>query len=608
MEILAQKLIEQHYAVDIANTGEMGWEFIALFNFDLVVLDWMLPDVDGVQVCKQIRAKGYTMPIMLLTARDRYTDKVVGLDAGADDYVVKPFNFDELTARIRALLRRDINVSSPILQWQDLSLDPKTYEVKYQNQLLPLTPKEYALMELFMRHPQQVFSPGAVIDNLWAGEDPPGEEAVRTHIKGLRQKLKTAGMPKDTIKTVYGIGYRLKSDTDRITTDTSQPETQQIEISQKIAHAWSTFQDTSWQRLDILEQLTTALAASQVSPELYTEAQSSAHKLAGSLGTFGFPTGSVIAKQIENLLVDNLSEQVDFDEVRGSLVVSRRGLSDQIGELVTSLKLELQHQPLETVFRDSLNPNISLLIIAHDPNFTQELVTAAHQKGMKTQIALEIETAKTIIAQEPIMAVLLYKIVFPDGEDLAFVEQLHRQKPQVPIIVITEAAQLSDRLAIVRKGGGLILEHPVEPMIAINSVTQLLKNLGSTAKVLIVDDDPQILLSLEISLQPWGFQLTTLDDPQQFWNVLETFKPDILVLDIEMPEINGLELCQILRVDSRWQYLPVLFLTVHQDDKTQHEAFAIGADDYICKPVIGSVLANRILNRLQRSRFLQSEA
>ncbi len=596
MEILAQKLIEQHYAVDIANTGEMGWEFIALFNFDLVVLDWMLPDVDGVKLCRQLRSQGYTMPIMLLTARDRYTDKVVGLDAGADDYVVKPFNFKELTARIRALLRREINAASPILQWQDLSLDPKTYEVKYQNQLLPLTPKEYALMELFMRHPKQVFSPSAIIDNLWAGEDPPGEEAVRTHIKGLRQKLKAVGMSKDTIKTVYGIGYRLKSDTDTITSHTSQLENSKIEISQKIAHAWSTFKDTSWQRLSILEQLTRALAASQVSPELYSEAQSSAHKLAGSLGTFGFPTGSVIAKQIENLLVDNLSEQVNL----------RQGLSNQIEELVTSLKLELQHQPLEAVFRDLQNSNISLLIIAHEPNFSQELVTAAHQKGMKTKIALEIETAKAIIAQEPI-TVVLYKIVFPDREDLAFLEQLHRQKPQVPIIVITEAAGLGDRLEIVRKGGGLILEHPVEPKMVINYVAQLVKNLGATAKVLIVDDDPQILLSLEISLQPWGFQLTTLDDPQQFWNILETVKPDILVLDIEMPEINGLELCQILRVDSRWQHLPVLFLTVHQDDKTQHQAFAIGADDYICKPVIGSVLANRILNRLHRSRFLRSE-
>ncbi|MEO1673225.1 MAG: response regulator, partial [Cyanobacteria bacterium J06631_2] len=109
MEVLAGKLVEQRYAVDIANTGEMGWEFVLLFDFDLVVLDWMLPDIDGVELCQQIRAEGYTMPIMLLTARDRQTDKVLGLDAGADDYVVKPFDFDELTARIRALLRREIN-------------------------------------------------------------------------------------------------------------------------------------------------------------------------------------------------------------------------------------------------------------------------------------------------------------------------------------------------------------------------------------------------------------------------------------------------------------------------------------------------------------------
>ena len=216
MEVLAQKLIEQHYAVDIANTGEMGWEFILIFNYELVVLDLMLPDVDGIQLCQKIRNKGYKMPILLLTASDRHTDKIRGLDSGADDYVVKPFDFDELTARIRALLRREIHDSSPILKRQGLSLDPRSYEVKYDNELLPLTPKEYALLELFMRYPQQVFSPAAIIDNLWAGEDPPGEEAVRTHVKGLRQKLKAAGMDKDTIKTVYGIGYRLKADNDKI--------------------------------------------------------------------------------------------------------------------------------------------------------------------------------------------------------------------------------------------------------------------------------------------------------------------------------------------------------------------------------------------------------
>ena len=103
--------------------------------------------------------------------------------------------------------------------------------------------------------------------------------------------------------------------------------------------------------------------------------------------------------------------------------------------------------------------------------------------------------------------------------------------------------------------------------------------------------------------RPWGFEITTLAQPQLFWDVLEDVEPDLLVLDIEMPDINGIELCQILRRDRRWQQLPILFLSVHQDDKTQYQAFANGADDYICKPVTGSVLANRILNRLRRSRI-----
>lgn len=583
MEVLAERLIEQHYAVDIANTGEMGWEFVLIFNYDLVVLDWMLPDIDGIALCQQIRAEGYEMPIMLLTARDRHTDKVMGLDAGADDYVVKPFNFDELTARIRALLRREIHVASPILRWQELSLDPKTYEVKYQNQLLPLTPKEYALIELFMRHPQQVFSPRAIIDNLWAYEDPPGEDSVRTHIKGLRQKLQAVGMAKDTIKTVYGIGYRLKSDVDSIPKQ-NKPKT---DNSQKIKQAWSEFQVVAQQRVAILENLAGSLANNQVTPELHAAAKSSAHKLAGSLGGFGFPEGSKIAKQIENLLEPDFVDPADLQ---------------QFNQLLNSLNLELQHQPFDEIVQNTLGKNISLLIIDRDPDMVQQLVSAAQKCGMKTFTASNTEQAQAIVARAEITAVL-YEIILADKADLAFLKQLHTQKPQIPIVAIAKNAELLDRLEIVRQGGSLVLSDPVQPELAIDSVVELLEDLGAGAKVLIVDDDPQVLLSLEISLQPWGFELTTLSQPTQFWQVLEEVAPDILVLDVEMPEINGIELCQILRSDRRWQHLPVLFLSVHQDEKTQHQAFAIGADDYIYKPVIGSELANRILNRLRRSKI-----
>ncbi|MFM2315278.1 MAG: hypothetical protein RLZZ04_4554 [Cyanobacteriota bacterium] len=592
MEILASKLIEQRYAVDIASNSEMGWEFILLFDFDLVVLDWMLPDIEGVELCQQIRSKGYTMPIMLLTARDRQNDKVLGLDSGADDYVVKPFNFDELTARIRALLRREITVASPILEWQALSLDPRTHEVHHQQQLLPLTPKEYGMIELFMRHPQQVFSPGAIINNLWAGEDPPGEEAVRTHIKGLRQKLKAVGMAKDTIKTVYGVGYRLKS------ADDSQDHSASVAVNSQgqdktvtISQIWSKFRDLAFQRLADIESLVVASLENSLTDELQEQARGAAHKLAGSLGCFGFPEGSRIAKQIEKMLWDTPFAQSNLGEVV---------------KLTTALNGELQHQPFEATVRGALSQNISLLIIDCDcnleQNISQQFATEANQSGMKTYIAANLAQATAIIEQESIDA-LLHKIVFPDGDDLEFLEQLHQRQPNLPIVAIAESPQLLDRLNFVRKGGNLILQYPVEPKTAILAVAELLENLGAAAKVLIIDDDTQVLLSLEMSLKPWGFEIITLNKSTQFWEVLEETEPDILVLDIDMPDLNGIEICQILRSDRHWQHLPVLFLTVHQDEQTQNQAFAIGADDYVVKPVQGSVLANRILNRLRRHKI-----
>ena len=583
MGVLADKLIAQRYAVDIANTGEMGWEFVLLFDFDLVVLDWMLPDIDGITLCQQIRAEGYTMPIMLLTARDRNTDKVMGLDAGADDYVVKPFNFDELTARIRALLRRD-NVASPLLQWQELTLDPKTHEVHHQQQLLPLTPKEYGMMELFMRHPQQVFSPGAIINNLWAGEDPPGEEAVRTHVKGLRQKLKQAGLEKNTIKTVYGVGYRLKSEEDQTTTPVSSADKQNH--TEVIARTWSKFKALAFQRLTDLENLALAIAEEQLTTEISDRALDSVHKLAGSLGCFGFPDGSTIAKQLEQRL---RSGQINLATL------------PQITELISALQAELQHQPFEAKVKDALSKNVSLLIVDSDANFCQQLENQANLSNIRTHIAFDLEKAQKIVDCQSV-DVVLHRITFPDGKDLAFLEKLHQEHPQLPIVAIAESARLLDRLALVRKGGNITLQHPVEPKIAIDTVIELLQSAGQSAKILLLDDDPQVLLSLKIALQPWGFELTTLEQSQHFWQVLEDIEPDVLILDIEMPEINGIEICQVLRSDRRWQHLPILFLSVHHDEKTQYRAFANGADDYICKPVTGSILANRILNRLKRSR------
>ena len=146
----------------------------------------------------------------MLTAKDSSTDKVMGLDAGADDYVVKPFDLRELMARIRALLRRGNAILPPVLSWENLRLDPSNCEVTYKEKLLHLTPKEYRILELFLRNSHRVFSRSEIIEHLWSFDELPGEETVKVHIRSLRQKLKLAGAPADVIETVYGLGYRLK--------------------------------------------------------------------------------------------------------------------------------------------------------------------------------------------------------------------------------------------------------------------------------------------------------------------------------------------------------------------------------------------------------------
>ncbi|MDX2271050.1 MAG: response regulator transcription factor [Cyanobacteriota bacterium] len=209
-EALAEDLSEQRFIVEIASDGWQGWQLIQAFEYDLILLDVMLPKLDGIRLCQQLRAHGYHTPVLMLTARDSLTDKVLGLDAGADDYIVKPFELQELAARVRALLRRGGSPLPPILQWGELHLDPSRCSVTYAGHPLQLTVKEYHLLELFLRHSRQVLSRNAILDHLWSSEDPPEAEAVKSHIKRLRQKLSLAGSPADLIETVYGLGYRLK--------------------------------------------------------------------------------------------------------------------------------------------------------------------------------------------------------------------------------------------------------------------------------------------------------------------------------------------------------------------------------------------------------------
>ena len=207
-ETLAEAITDQRYVVDVASDGESALDHIKALDYDLLLLDVMLPDFNGIDLCQKLRSQGHQMPILMITALDTVSDKIMGLDAGADDYIIKPVDLGELFARIRALLRRGSS-TPPILEWGKLQFDPSTYEVSYSDQTIHLTPKEYSLLELLLRNGRKVLSRHAIIDSVWSLEDPPEEDTVKFHIRSLRKKLKAAGAADDFIETVHGIGYRL---------------------------------------------------------------------------------------------------------------------------------------------------------------------------------------------------------------------------------------------------------------------------------------------------------------------------------------------------------------------------------------------------------------
>jgi DNA-binding response OmpR family regulator len=206
---IAESLTDQHYLVEMAKDGELGLAFAETVSFDMILLDLTLPKLDGISLCRQLRQAGNKTPILMLTARDSSDDKVLGLDVGADDYVVKPFDLPELLARIRALLRRGHMPFSPLLEWEHLTLNPNDCQPLYKDYPLVLTPKEYALLELLLRNGSRVLSRSVILDRIWVFEDAPGEETIKVHLRSLRQKLKAAGAPPNLIETVYGLGYRL---------------------------------------------------------------------------------------------------------------------------------------------------------------------------------------------------------------------------------------------------------------------------------------------------------------------------------------------------------------------------------------------------------------
>lgn len=206
--LLAKVLREERFAVDIAHSGDEGDEMASVTDYDVIVLDRLLPDKDGIVVCRGLRERGVVTPILMLSARGSVEDRVTGLNAGADDYLAKPFRFTELLARIRALLRRSDLTRDVVLRVADLTLDPASHRVSRGGVTIKLTRKEYAILEVLMRHPGEVVERTLLAERVWEGDQDTVASLIDVHVSNLRRKIDPAGTP-SLIHTIRGHGYLL---------------------------------------------------------------------------------------------------------------------------------------------------------------------------------------------------------------------------------------------------------------------------------------------------------------------------------------------------------------------------------------------------------------
>jgi diguanylate cyclase (GGDEF)-like protein len=370
-----------------------------------------------------------------------------------------------------------------------------------------------------------------------------------------------------------------------------------------MAGVWERFRGTIFGRVQTLEAAALALLEGTLTEEERRKAEREAHKLAGSVGTFGFAEGSAVARRLEHL----------FAGAAGA----RTADAPQAGDLVMALRRELERAPQppvavpETASAAVAGPSGRpvLLVADADPEVADRVAVEAGGRGFDVRTAGDLETARALARGTALAVALVDTALRDDDGVLELVAELSAREPRVPVLVLSARSSFADRVDAARRGAAAFLSKPTPPRAVLDSVERVLHRASDAgSSVMAVDDDPRVLDAMAAVLAPTGALLHTLEEPLEFWDALERWCPDVLVLDVDMPHLNGIELCRVVRNDPRWTSLPVLFLTSRTDAPTVAELYAAGADDYVQKPIVGPELVTRIHNRLERARLHRSLA
>ncbi|TAD80237.1 MAG: response regulator [Oscillatoriales cyanobacterium] len=609
---LGAALAEQFYVVDVAEDGQEGLDYTRSFTYDLVILDVSLPRLDGLSLCRQLRREKYTGPILLLTARGETEDKVRGLDAGADDYVVKPCTVPELMARVRALLRRQRSADAPVLEWGFLRLDPSSGQVTYRDRPVKLSPKEYSLLELLLRHPRRLFSRSAILEHLWSLGDFPGEETVKAHIKGLRRKLSLAGA-RDVVETVYGMGYRLRPGSEQLNEGGEQEAGDaSARVRSALDRAWERFSSMIYDRLESLERVAAALGTANLLEADLARAADDAHKLIGSLGPFGLVRGSQLARAIESHLqslqsqppaiatVDSqLETQLEtqtgsspssstphFPSLRDrpSYLQPSPVIQQALNQLLGDLRREIQNrQPLG---RDRL----LIGYIGSDPSWYHSLVAAASQGDAPMEVVM-LEEPFTWDALPT--SDLPGAIVMPWNDPaqpavLAALLSLRRRQRDLVTIALVQRNDPAALMDLAQGGwdADWVVDQPIDGLIQALGQYQSDRRTMDRQRVLAINLPSPAVSLLRRCCQQQQWELACASQPQRVCATMAASRPDIIVLSAHGSPWDGVVWTRALRSDIfGGQRIPILVLAEGATSTTVHHLYQAGVASCLLDPL-----------------------